>query len=172
MADKITSPDQLKALAQKAKADIDLREGRKETQVTVHMGTCGIAAGARDIVAAFMTELSANGVTSASLHQSGCAGLCEQEPMATVTLAGGATYRYGLLDKDKVHTIVVNHLVGGTTEDRQFSLEIGRCFGACGLAPVIMVDDDVHHRVKPKRVNEILAQYAEEPVLAGSERSA
>jgi len=56
--------------------------------------------------------------------------------------------------------------IGGTTEDRLFSLEIGRCFGACGLAPVIMVDDDVHHRVKPKRVGEILAQYAEEPVLA------
>jgi NADH:ubiquinone oxidoreductase subunit E len=57
--------------------------------------------------------------------------------------------------------------LGGTTEDRQFSLEIGRCFGACGLAPVIMVDDDVHHRVKPKRVNEIIAQYAEEPVAVG-----
>lgn len=61
--------------------------------------------------------------------------------------------------------------VGGTTEDRLFSLEIGRCFGACGLAPVIMVDDDVHHRVKPKRVNEILAQYADE-VVAETERSA
>jgi NADH:ubiquinone oxidoreductase subunit E len=56
--------------------------------------------------------------------------------------------------------------IGGTTDDRQFSLEIARCFGACGLAPVITVDDDVHHRVKPKRVNEILAQYAEEPALA------
>jgi NADH:ubiquinone oxidoreductase subunit E len=60
--------------------------------------------------------------------------------------------------------------IGGTTDDRQFSLEIARCFGACGLAPVITVDDDVHHRVKPKRVKEILAQYAEEPALA--ERSA
>ena len=57
--------------------------------------------------------------------------------------------------------------IGGTTEDRMFSLEIGRCFGACGLAPVIMVDEDVHHRVKPKRINDILAQYAGEPVLAG-----
>ena len=60
--------------------------------------------------------------------------------------------------------------IGGTTEDRVFSLEIARCFGACGLAPVITVDDDVHHRVKPRRVNEIIAQYAAEPVLA--ERSA
>jgi NADP-reducing hydrogenase subunit HndB len=117
MADKITSPDQLLARAQKAQADLDLRQGRKDTQVTVHMGTCGIAAGARDVVATFMTEMSAAGVTSASLHQTGCAGLCEVEPMATITTADGAMYRYGLLDKDKVHTIVKDHLVGGTPVD-------------------------------------------------------
>jgi len=51
--------------------------------------------------------------------------------------------------------------VGETTEDRQFSLDVGRCFGACGLAPVIMVDDDVHQRVKPAKVGELLARYAE-----------
>ena len=51
--------------------------------------------------------------------------------------------------------------VGGTTQDRLFSLEVGRCFGACGLAPVVMVDDDVHQRVKPSLVREILAQYQE-----------
>lgn len=117
MAEKITSPDQLKALADKAKAGIDLRNGRKETQVTVHMGTCGIAAGAREIVAVFMTEMAAAGVKSASLHQTGCAGLCEEEPMATVTAADGSMYRYGLLDKDKVRSIVQNHLVGGTPVD-------------------------------------------------------
>jgi NADH:ubiquinone oxidoreductase subunit E len=59
--------------------------------------------------------------------------------------------------------------VGGTTDDRQFSLEVGRCFGACGLAPVIMIDDDVHHRVKPRRVGAILDQYAADAV---AERSA
>ena len=117
MADKITSPEQLRALAQKAKADIDLREGRKETQVTVHMGTCGIAAGAREIVAAFMTEIADAGVTDVSLHQSGCAGLCEEEPMATVTMPDGTMYRYGLLDTEKVHAIVETHLVGGTPVD-------------------------------------------------------
>ena len=117
MAEKITSPDQLKALAEKAKADIDLRSGRKETQVTVHMGTCGIAAGARDVVVAFMTEMSDAGVTSVSLHQTGCAGLCEEEPMATVTAPDGTLYRYGLLDKDKVRSIVVDHLVGGAPVD-------------------------------------------------------
>jgi NADH:ubiquinone oxidoreductase subunit E len=49
--------------------------------------------------------------------------------------------------------------IGGTTEDRLFSLEIGRCFGACGLAPVVMVNDDVHQRVKPSTVRDILYPY-------------
>ena len=49
--------------------------------------------------------------------------------------------------------------VGETTNDRLFSLEIGRCFGACGLAPVIMVNDDVHQRVKPAKVYDILNKY-------------
>ena len=51
--------------------------------------------------------------------------------------------------------------VGETTEDKSFSLEVGRCFGACGLAPVIMVDDHVHHRVKASLVEGILDQYRE-----------
>jgi NADH:ubiquinone oxidoreductase subunit E len=58
--------------------------------------------------------------------------------------------------------------VGGTTENREFSLAVARCFGACGLAPVITVDDDVHHRVKPSRIGLVLAQYAD----AADERSA
>lgn len=49
--------------------------------------------------------------------------------------------------------------VGGTTEDRLFSLEVGRCFGACGLAPVVLVNDDVHQRVKPSKIKELLAPY-------------
>ncbi|MBN1926741.1 MAG: NAD(P)H-dependent oxidoreductase subunit E [Prolixibacteraceae bacterium] len=49
--------------------------------------------------------------------------------------------------------------VGGTTDDRKFSLEVGRCFGACGLAPVVMVDDETFQRVKPSKVSEILNQF-------------
>ncbi|MFP4563370.1 MAG: NAD(P)H-dependent oxidoreductase subunit E [Spirochaetia bacterium] len=49
--------------------------------------------------------------------------------------------------------------VGDTTEDRMFSLEVGRCFGACGLAPVVLVNDDVHQRVKPSKIKELLAPY-------------
>ena len=49
--------------------------------------------------------------------------------------------------------------VGETTEDRIFSLDVGRCFGACGLAPVIMVNDDVHQRVKPVKIAELMDIY-------------
>ncbi len=57
--------------------------------------------------------------------------------------------------------------VGETTADRMFSLDVGRCFGACGLAPVILVDDDVHQRVKPGKVARILDQYRLSTVEGG-----
>ena len=48
-----------------------------------------------------------------------------------------------------------------TTDDGLFSLKVGRCFGACGLAPVIMINDDIYRRVKPSRVEEIIKSYKE-----------
>lgn len=48
---------------------------------------------------------------------------------------------------------------GETTEDRMFTLESVRCLGACGLGPVIVVDEDVHGRVKPAKIKEVLSQY-------------
>ena len=49
--------------------------------------------------------------------------------------------------------------VGGTTEDRRYSLDVVRCIGACGLAPAILVNDDVYGRVKTTKVMEILDRY-------------
>ncbi len=115
MADKIKSPADLLAMAQKAKEGVDLRSGAKEIKVTVHMGTCGIAAGARDVVVNFLSEIADAKLDNVTIHQSGCAGLCEMEPMATVQTADGTTYHYGHLEnRDKVHRIVASHLVGGT----------------------------------------------------------
>lgn len=52
--------------------------------------------------------------------------------------------------------------VGYTTEDKLFSLEVGRCFGACSLAPVVMVDDTVHQRIRPDKVSDLLSMYREQ----------
>jgi NADP-reducing hydrogenase subunit HndB len=114
MADKIASPADLLAMASKAKEDLELRGGPKEIKVTVHMGTCGIAAGARDVVVSFLSEIGDARLDNVTIHQSGCAGLCEMEPMATVSFADGAVYHYGRLEgRDKVHAIVKSHLVDG-----------------------------------------------------------
>jgi NADH:ubiquinone oxidoreductase subunit E len=51
--------------------------------------------------------------------------------------------------------------VGETTPDRLFSLDVARCFGACGLAPVITIDEEVHQRVKPNKLREVLDRYRE-----------
>ncbi len=53
--------------------------------------------------------------------------------------------------------------VGETTLDKVFSLDVGRCFGACGLAPVVMINDDVHQRVKPAKIKDLLRQYRDDP---------
>lgn len=60
--------------------------------------------------------------------------------------------------------------VGQTTPDRQFSLEVARCFGACGLAPAITVNDDVHQRVKAAKVHEIINSYRKKPKSADAKK--
>lgn len=62
--------------------------------------------------------------------------------------------------------------VGETTPDRLFTLEVGRCFGACGMAPVVMVNDDVHQRVKPSRVGDLVAKLVAEEAAASEKEHA
>jgi NADH:ubiquinone oxidoreductase subunit E len=62
--------------------------------------------------------------------------------------------------------------VGETTPDRQFSLEVGRCFGACGMAPVVMVNDTVYQRVKPARVGELVNQILSGAAVPGEKEHA
>ncbi len=78
---------------------------------------------------------------------------------------GTACYVRGGKEVLQAFTDLLSIGVGETTEDRLFSLEVGRCFGACGLAPVVMVDDDVHQRVKPSKVRELLSEYAHQEGL-------
>lgn len=113
MGDKIKSVAELKALAEQARGEIDLRGGPKATVINVHMGTCGIAAGARDVLARLAAELEAAGAKDVTLRQSGCAGLCSHEPMLTLTDKAGSQFRYGRLDGTRVHEIVREHVVGG-----------------------------------------------------------
>ena len=113
MADKITSPEQLKALAEKAKADIDLREGRKETQVTVHMGTCGIASGAKQVMDSLMSEIEEASVSDVIVTTSGCMGLCSREPLITVEILGQEPIKYEYVNPNKMRQIFKRHILAG-----------------------------------------------------------
>ena len=114
MTTKITNPQDLNAMRDRARGEIELRTGGKEVRMTVHMGTCGIAAGARDVRSALAAELGSAGARQVSLRQSGCAGLCEQEPMLTLVDAQGRQFRYGKLDAARVREIVRQHVVAGS----------------------------------------------------------
>jgi len=113
MGKKITSHEDLKRLRDEAGAELDIRTGPKEIQITVHMGTCGIAAGAREVLSELAEELSRASQENVSLRKSGCPGLCDQEPMITVTAPSGDEIRYGRLNKQKVREIVQEHIVSG-----------------------------------------------------------
>ena len=113
MSDRITSPQDLLKMRDKARSAVELRGGPREKQVIVHMGTCGIAAGARDVLAELVSELDKKSVTNVTVRQSGCIGLCDQEPMLSFTDKDGRSYLYVNLTKNKVREIVVGHLVAG-----------------------------------------------------------
>lgn len=113
MTTKISSPKDLAALRDKAREAIALRSGPREITITVHMGTCGIAAGARNVLASIAEVLDQEGIKNVTLRQSGCAGLCDREPMLTLTDKAGKEYRYGKLNSEKIRTLVLEHVVKG-----------------------------------------------------------
>jgi NADP-reducing hydrogenase subunit HndB len=113
MATKITSPEELNRLRDEFKKDLELRSGAKEITVTVHMGTCGIGAGARDVLMELADGLASASRSDVTIKQSGCLGLCEFEPMITLRDQGGKEYCYGGLDRSKVRRIVRQHIQGG-----------------------------------------------------------
>jgi NADP-reducing hydrogenase subunit HndB len=106
--------EELAKIREKTKRLTTIREGGEyRAKVCVHMGTCGIAAGARTIMNALMKELEERGLSDVLLTNSGCAGLCSREPMATVEVAGQAPVKYVDLTEKKIHEVFEKHVLGG-----------------------------------------------------------
>ena len=117
-------PEDLQRIRQRMRASTALREGEGRARVTVHLGTCGIASGARGILEAFLKQIEESGVEDVVVTTSGCAGLCKREPMATVQLAGNAPVKYVDLTPQKVTRIFSQHVVGGSPV-AEFALAVG-----------------------------------------------
>jgi len=110
--------DDLKKIQDKVKASTALREGGTRARVTIHMGTCGIAAGARKVMQALMDEVGKRNLTDVIVTTSGCAGLCSREPMATVEIAEQAPVKYVDLDESKIIEVLDEHVVNGRVLDK------------------------------------------------------
>ena len=103
----------LDKISQRVRKTTLLREGAGRAKITVHMGTCGIAAGARKIMSALLDEFEKKNIDDVILTSSGCAGLCSREPMATVELKDEAPVKYVDLTPEKIRKILSEHVNGG-----------------------------------------------------------
>ena len=106
-------PEDLEKISDRMKSSTALREGTGRAKITVHMGTCGIASGARGIMKAFLKQIEDHDVADVIFTTSGCAGLCSHEPMATIELRDEAPIKYVKLTDEKVQQIFTNHVLEG-----------------------------------------------------------
>ena len=103
----------LAAIRDKTRALLTVRGGEGRAKVTVHMGTCGIAAGARGVMEALLDEMTRSRISDVIVTTSGCAGLCNHEPMATVERKDQPPVKYIDLTPEKMRRVFVEHVVGG-----------------------------------------------------------
>ena len=106
--------EELMALRDAAKANMTTRDDSSEViRIVVGMATCGIAAGARPIMAKFVEETAKRGLTNVTVAQTGCIGMCRFEPIAEVLVPGKEKVTYVQLTEEKVARIVADHIVNG-----------------------------------------------------------
>ncbi len=105
---------ELAAIREKMQNKVVIREGMGSTRVVVGMATCGIAAGARPVLNAFVEGVSKNGLTDKiAVTQTGCIGICQYEPVVEIYEEGKDKVTYVKLDAQKAAEIVEKHLKGG-----------------------------------------------------------
>ncbi|MBQ6706909.1 MAG: (2Fe-2S) ferredoxin domain-containing protein [Clostridia bacterium] len=105
---------ELQAIRDKMQNKVALREGTGEKRVVVGMATCGIAAGARPVLGAFVEQVNEQGLAGTiTVTQTGCIGICQYEPVVEVFEAGKEKVTYVKMTADKVSRVVEEHLKGG-----------------------------------------------------------
>ena len=109
---------ELAELREKLQKERTVREGQARAKVTIHMGTCGISAGARDVMKALLDEIEKRDLHDIEVSTSGCAGLCSREPMATVQLPEQPPVKYGDLTADKMLEILKTHILEGAPVEK------------------------------------------------------
>ena len=105
---------ELQAIKNKMRDKVVLREGSNNIRVVVGMATCGIAAGARPVLNAFVEEVNSAGLyDKVTVSQTGCVGLCQYEPIVEIYEAGKEKVTYVKMTPEKAKTVVEKHLKNG-----------------------------------------------------------
>ena len=105
---------ELQALRDQMKSKVVIREGSSDVRVVVGMATCGIAAGARPVLNAFVEEVNKEGLSGkVTVSQTGCVGLCQYEPIVEIHEAGKEKVTYVKMTAEKAKTVVEKHLKNG-----------------------------------------------------------
>jgi NADP-reducing hydrogenase subunit HndB len=112
---KLTIED-LKKLRENAKKATSLREGETTIKITVHMGTCGIAAGAREVMDALLEEMAQADRSDIRVINSGCMGMCSSEPNVTVEIQGKDPVIYQHMDRNKMRQVFKRHVLLGEVQ--------------------------------------------------------
>ena len=109
---------ELAAIRDKMKDKVAIREGEGTTRIVVGMATCGIAAGARPVLAQFVEEVGAAGLSDViTVTQTGCIGICQYEPIVEVYEAGKDKVTYVKMTADKAKRVFAEHIKGGRVVD-------------------------------------------------------
>lgn len=105
--------EDLKKIKERVQVENALREGDRRVKVTVHMGTCGIAAGAREVMNELISEIEAANVSDVVVTTSGCMGLCSREPEVTVEILGNDPIVYEHMTPNKMRQVFKRHILEG-----------------------------------------------------------
>ena len=108
------SIEELKAIRERALQNVSARgDNSDDIRIAVGMATCGIAAGARPVLSAFVEEVSRRGLKNVIVTQTGCIGMCQYEPVVEVFVPGKEKVTYEKMSPEKVPQVVTEHIVNG-----------------------------------------------------------
>jgi NADP-reducing hydrogenase subunit HndB len=108
--------DDLKKIREETAKDTSLREGGATVKITVHMGTCGIAAGAREVMNSLMEELAQTDRSDIRVVASGCMGMCSSEPNVTVEMKDAEPIVYQKMEPNRMRQVFKRHVLLGEVQ--------------------------------------------------------
>jgi len=115
--------EELKKIRERVRKDLELRTGKHRIKIVVCLGTCGIAAGARETMNTLIDLIAKNDRSDTIVTTAGCAGFCEQEPMIQIYIEDKEPVVYGKVDSKAAEEIFEKHILKGEIVEKYLFLK-------------------------------------------------